>query len=79
MTRDQFAQALGFYDYEALMQVSESVVTEGDVDWYVTALPCGHWAAWDDAELALDRVTYFATREEAVAFHLDAAESMERR
>lgn len=72
MTRDQFAQALGFSSYEVLMQASESVVTEGDVDWYVTQLPDGRWAAWDDAELSLSRVEYFATREEAIEFHRDA-------
>lgn len=72
MTRDQFAQALGFSDYEVLMQDSEAVIKEGDVDWLVTRLPDGRWAAWDDAELSLDRVMYFSTRGEAVAFHLGA-------
>ena len=72
---DEFAEALGFESYEALIQGSESVVTEGDVDWYVTQLPDGRWAAWDDAELAGDRVAYFATREAAVQYHLDAARS----
>jgi len=70
---DEFAQSLGFASYEQLVQASEVVVTEGDVDWYVTPLADGHWAAWDDAELAPDRVAYFDTHEEAVAFHLDAA------
>jgi len=69
---DEFAEALGFESYEALGQASESVVREGDVDWYVTQLPDGRWAAWDDAELSLDRVEFFATREEAEAFHRDA-------
>jgi len=54
------------------MQASESVVREGDIDWYVTALPDGRWAAWDDAELSLDRVEFFDTREEAAEFHRDA-------
>lgn len=72
MTRDQFAQALGFSDFEVLVQESESVIKEGDVDWFVTQLPDGRWAAWDDAELSLDRVMYFAARGEAVAFHLGA-------
>ena len=69
---DEFAQSLGFASYEQLVQASEVVVTEGDVDWYVTPLADGRWAAWDDAELSMDRVAYFATREEAEAFHLDA-------
>src|SRR5690606_14061429 len=77
--RDEFAAAMGFADYEALIAASESVVQQGDVDWYVTALPEGRWAAWDDAELSLDRVAYFGTREEAAAFHLDAYESKNRR
>ena len=67
-----FAEALGFESYEKLMQASESIVSEGDIDWFITHLPDGRWAAWDDAELSLDRVEYFATREEAEAFHLDA-------
>ena len=75
MTRDQFAQVLGFSSYEALMQASEAIVTEGDIDWFITQLPDGRWAAWDDAELALDRVAHFATREAAVQYHLDAARS----
>jgi len=73
--RDEFAAAMGFADYEALMAASESVVQQGDVDWYVTALPDGRWVAWDDAELSPDRVAYFATREAAVQYHLDAARS----
>ena len=71
---DEFAQALGFSDYEALMAASESIRREGDINWFITRLPDGRWAAWDDAELALEEVcvAYFATREEAEAFHLDA-------
>jgi len=65
----EFAEALGFDSYEKLMQASESIVSEGDIDWYITRLPDGRWAAWDDAELSLDRVEYFDTREEAAEFH----------
>lgn len=70
MERHQkFAETLGFDDYESLMQASEPVVHEGDVDWFISQLPDGRWAAWDDAELSLDRVEYFDTREEAIEFH----------
>ena len=69
-----FAEALGFDSYESLMQASELVVREGCIDWFITRLPDGRWAAWDDVELSLDRVKYFATREEAEAFHLGAYE-----
>src|SRR5690606_39768643 len=56
------------------LQASEVVVTEGDVDWYVTPLADGRWAAWDDAEIALDRVAHFGTREEAIRYHRDRSE-----
>lgn len=65
----EFAEALGFGTFEDLMEASEAVIREGDIDWYVTKLPDGRWAAWDDAELSLDRVEYFDTREEAAEFH----------
>lgn len=76
---DEFAQSLGFASYEQLVQASEVVVTEGDVDWYVTPLADGRWAAWDDAEFAMDRVAYFDTREEAIRYHRDAYEAKNRR
>ena len=70
MSRNQFAQALGFSDFEALIRASESIVKEGDINWYATRLPNGHWISWDDSELSLDRVAHFSTRGEAIAFHL---------
>ena len=68
----EFAEALGFETYEQLIAASEVVASEGDVDWYVTPLADRRWAAWDDVELATNRVAYFDTREEATAFHVDA-------
>src|SRR5690606_14203978 len=67
-----FAEALGFASYEDLVEESEVIFREGDIYWYVTCLPGGRWAAWDDAEISLDRVMYFNTRGEAVVFHLSA-------
>lgn len=59
MTKIQFAQALGFEDYDTLLGASEVVAHEkNDVQWYVTKLLDGRWAAWDDAELDIDRVEY---------------------
>ena len=72
---DEFAQAMGFGSYDELARASETIVTTGDVGWYVTALPDGRWAAWDESELSFDRVAYFETREAAVQYHLDAARS----
>ena len=68
----EFAEALGFADYEDLMSASERIVREGDIGWFITALPDNRWAAWDDAELSPNRVEFFDTREEAIEFHRDA-------
>jgi len=67
-SRDKFAQAMGYADYEALMAASETVAVEGDISWYITRLPDGRWAAWDDAEIALDRVTYHGSRDAALRY-----------
>jgi len=67
MSLDDFALALGFRDQDELLRASETVAVEGDVFWYVTALPDGRWAAWDDRELSRDRVSFHPTRQEAVA------------
>lgn len=66
--RDEFARTLGYATYDDLMAASEEVAIEGDVSWYITRLPDGRWAAWDDGELATDRVEVRATRDEALAY-----------
>jgi hypothetical protein len=64
----KFARKLGFTDYSDLCEKSEIVHEEpGDVTWFVTELPDGRWAAWDTFP-PIDSVTYFATRDEAVAY-----------
>lgn len=68
MKKEKFAEALGFGDYIKLLDSSEVVYVEGDVTWYVTKLKGGRWAAWDDAELAIDRVSYCKDKEEALDF-----------
>ncbi len=65
---DKFARKLGFGCYSDLCEKSEVVHEEpGDITWYVTELPDGRWAAWDTFP-PIDSVTYFATRDEAVAY-----------
>ena len=66
--RETFARHLGYASWDDLLAASEEVAIEGDISWYVTRLPDGRWAAWDDAEIATDRVIVHATREEAVAY-----------
>lgn len=77
VNEDAFARELGYADWDRLMAVSEHVVSNGDVDWWITRLPNGKWAAWDDAELAADRVECFDTREEAIRFHRSGFEAAE--
>lgn len=70
LTMEEFAQHLGFATESVLLEdASEIAVVEGDIHWYITRLPDGRWAAWDDAEISLNRVKYFDTRQEAVEFH----------
>ena len=73
-----FARTLGFADYSTLCEASEIVYEEpGDITWYVTELPDGRWAAWDDAEISPHRVAYFDSRTEAVAFQQSGIEIVE--
>lgn len=73
MTPDRFAQHLGYNTYEELMQHSEpAVYPNKDITWYVTRLPNGLWAAWDDSELSPDRVAYLPNRDAAITYHLEA-------
>ena len=74
---EAFAKVLGFDSWSDLMNASEHIVSEGDIDWWISRLPDGRWAAWDDAELAADRVHYADTREEAIEFHRAGFEAAE--
>jgi len=65
MDWDEFAQALGYTDRHELWDKMEKIFAEGDVGWYIAPLPDGKWVAFDDSELALDRVEYFNSQEEA--------------
>lgn len=70
MDMDQFADYLGFDSADALLvKASEIIIEDHDIRFYVTRLPDGRYAAWDDSELSPYRVSYFDTREEAVEFH----------
>lgn len=68
MRKEKFAEALGFVDYIELLDLSEVVYVEGDVTWYVTPLSDGRWAAWDDAEIEIDRVSYYRDKDEALDY-----------
>jgi len=74
LSRFEFAQHLGYRDWDELMSVSRPVVEEGEVaTWYVTLMPDGiRWAAWDTAELAADRVKICDTLADAVRYQYEA-------
>ena len=79
MNEKEFAKELGFTDYSDLCEKSEVVYEEpGDITWFITELPDGRWAAWDDAEISPHRVAYFDSRDEAVAFQQSGIEIVER-
>lgn len=65
MTIDELATALGFDSREALYGASNDFAEESDVTWWVTGLPDGRWAAWDDSEIDLARVQMFDSESEA--------------
>jgi len=74
--KKEFAQQLGFESYETLCEESEIFFEEpGDITWFITQLPDGRWASWDDAEISLDRVSFHDTREEAEAFQKEGLEA----
>lgn len=68
MTETELRRALGERDWATVTQHAEIVAREGDVEWIILPLADGRWAATDDAEIDADRMEFFATREEALAF-----------
>jgi hypothetical protein len=76
MTRSEFAAHLGFPDIGAMDRATHHFAAVGDFDWSVTNCPDGRWAAWDDAELAPDRIAYFDTRWEAEDFQREGLASL---
>lgn len=65
MDRDEFARSLGFRDADALDEASEPYDDEYGLTSYITCLPDGRWAVWDEDDMAANRVSYYNTREEA--------------
>ncbi|NLL52852.1 MAG: hypothetical protein GX248_09130 [Peptococcaceae bacterium] len=65
MTKDHFAHAFGFQNYDKMLRHSMIVYEEDNVCWYVTKIPHGNFLTWNSAEIADDRVELFFTKEEA--------------
>jgi hypothetical protein len=65
VNKEHFAKTFGFFNYEEMLESSTTVHHENNVGWYVTKLPHGKFLAWDNAEIADDRVEVFFTKEEA--------------
>lgn len=64
-TRSAFSRAMGFHSFEELLHASQQIESNDGMQWYLTALPDQHWAAWNEIQLHLDR--HYATKEEAMA------------
>lgn len=72
---EDLAHYFGFPDAEAMFQNSEIIIKEGpDIKWWITQVCNGVWIAWDDAEIAPDRIRYFDSREEAIKFQKECWE-----
>lgn len=63
---DEFARELGYANWTYLMHASELVENTGGVCKYVTRLPHGVWAVWDDKKLSKSNVRITDTRENAI-------------
>lgn len=70
MKKSVFAEKLGFQSYEDVLDASREIYAEGDISWFLTELPDGRWAAWDDAEIDIDRVETFYHRFEAEDYQI---------
>jgi hypothetical protein len=68
MDKDQFAKAFGFFDYQEMLDHSTTVIQDKDTSWYVSKLPHGKYLAWDNAEIADDRVEVFFSKEDAADY-----------
>lgn len=67
----EIAQILGFKSLEDLKKETELAVENSETGdyWFISRLPDGRWAAFEDEGLLeFDLVDYFASREEAVRF-----------
>lgn len=75
LDRNDFANILGYETYSDLQDASNSLFAEGEVMFYITPVEhgehSGQFAAWDDLELAPERVSFFKTKREAVAFYCE--------
>lgn len=65
MNKDHFAKTFGFYDYEEMLANTTTVFQDTNIAWCVSKLPRGEFLAWDDAEIADDRVELFSDKDAA--------------
>jgi len=59
------AKSLGYRCYSDLLEASEKVRSNDGLQWHLTSLDGGTWAAWNDVQLHLDR--HYNCRNEALA------------
>ncbi|PTM51926.1 hypothetical protein C8J48_3750 [Desmospora activa DSM 45169] len=65
MKKDDFAKQLGFFNWKRLMDATVVKYQDINCSWFVTQLPDGYWAHWDNIQLNPQHVYVFDTLEEA--------------
>jgi len=66
MNKDHFAKNFGFLDYQEMLDNTTTVYKDQDIAWCVSKIPHDErFIAWDDAEIADDRVEVFLSRQDA--------------
>lgn len=65
MDKDRFATCFGFENYEDMMELTTTIMEDGNIQWNITNLPMERFLVWDNTELGDDRVEVFLDREDA--------------
>lgn len=65
---DEFAKALGFSNWDELIENSTLIHSEAWVTFFITKLKSGKWAAWNTEDLHYDFVEFLNTKKEAVQY-----------
>ena len=78
MEEEDFARLFGYKDWGELHEHTETLYREGFLcSWYISLTKDGRWGAWDNAEIAKDRIEWYDTRQEAVKYMEECWEESE--
>ncbi|WP_133121311.1 hypothetical protein [Kyrpidia spormannii] len=68
MSKGRLAKALGFLGVESLEQNSFEIAHDDSKTWYITILPEGDYALWNNKETDPNLVMYFDTPDEVIEY-----------